>query len=80
MYCPNASTALHQSALLTACVFDAGQELALEGDHGCMFEAAQALVSIQLKFGLIGTVCGQGPAAKQVRARCCPLVEIISKR
>ncbi|XP_043221131.1 vacuolar protein sorting-associated protein 33A-like [Amphibalanus amphitrite] len=42
------------------------KEYALENDPSCLFEAAQALLEIQLKFGIIPSICGKGNAAKKV--------------
>ena len=42
------------------------QEYTLENDPTCLFEAAQALLEIQLKFGIIPSICGKGHAAKKV--------------
>ncbi|XP_037091633.1 vacuolar protein sorting-associated protein 33A-like [Pollicipes pollicipes] len=45
---------------------DGFKEYTLENDPSCLFEAAQALLDIQLKFGIIPSICGKGTAARKV--------------
>jgi hypothetical protein len=47
------------------------QEYYLENDPTCLYQAAQAIMTLQSLFGVIPRVSGKGPAAKQVWDLMC---------
>lgn len=49
----------------------------LEGDPTCLYNAAQALRTIQQLYGIIPRVYGKGQAAKQVSCQLLKLIKIV---